>query len=286
MTGGYVASLSLALMTNVSILTLLALGLAVVFGMRGIINLAHGEFVMVGAYLALVQIHHKVPLPLAVIGSACAVGLLGALVERVLIRWLYHRLVDCMLATWGLSLLLTQAVVLIFGTTTQGVDLPLGSLTFGGYTVAAYSLVLIGTAVAALVTIAVLMRSTSVGLLARATARSSSMAAGLGVNTSRIDTWTFAFGSALAGLAGGVLAPFLGVSPTMGQTFIAKAFMTVIVGGADFIVGIASAAAILGGIENTLSTWITPVIGQVGLLLVAIVIVRFRPAGLTRVVRR
>jgi branched-chain amino acid transport system permease protein len=268
--------------TNISVLLLLALGLAIVYGVRGIINLAHGEFVMLGAYIALRLNAHQIPFVLAVPLGAVAVGTLGLVVERLLIRRLYDRLTDCMLATWGLSLILVQLVVLQYGTTTTGLPFPLGSVGIGRYSVATYDLVIIALAAAALAAIFLLMRRTSFGLLARATARSTGMAEALGVDTARIDMFTFAAGSAAAGFAGALLSPFLGVSPTMGQNFIAKAFMTVLVGGADYVLGTVGAASLLGGFEAALAHWLAPVIGQVGLLLLAIVIVRFRPNGLTQ----
>lgn len=268
--------------TSISLLLLLSLGLAVVFGMRGIINLAHGEFVMLGAYAAIQLDAYHVPLAVAVGAAMVGVGVLGLAVERLLIRRLYDRLMDCMLATWGLSLILIQLVTLRYGATITGMSIPLGSLSVGRYTVLWYELLLVLLAAAAVAGLFLVMRRTRYGLLARATARSSGMAESLGVDTSRIDMITFTLGSAAAGFAGALLAPFLGVSPTMGQNFIAEAFMTVIVGGADFIVGTAGAAALLGGVEGSLATWLTPVLGQVGLLLLAIVIVRLRPNGLTR----
>ena len=274
-------SYAVALFTNVSVLLLLSLGLGVIFGMRGIINLAHGEFVMLGAYLTLTLTRAHFPLAVAVPVAAALVGVFGIAIERLVIQWLYDRLADCMIATWGLSLILTQAVVLIYGTTTEGIPTPLGSVQVGVFSFAVYNLLLIGLAALALLATLLVMRRTRYGLLARATTQSSTMAAGLGVNTAAVNMWAFGFGSLLSGFAGAVLAPFLGVAPTLGQNVIAKVFMTVIVGGPDFIVGTASAAGALGTVENVFSTTISPVIGQVALLLVAIVIVRVRPLGLT-----
>jgi urea transport system permease protein len=274
-----------ALLTAVAVLLLLSLGLGVVFGMRRIINLAHGEFVMLGAYAALELTRQGVPFGVTVPIAAVLLGALGAGLERVLIRRLYDRLIDCMLATWGLSLILIQTVTLVFGTTTTGLRIPLGSVTVGGDAIAVYDLVIVGVAGLTLVATIWLLVGTRLGLLMRATARSRPVAQALGVNTARMDTLTFALGAALAGLAGAVLAPFLGIAPTMGQGFIAEAFMTVIVGGGSFLVGVPAASGLFGGIENALSTAFSPVIGEVGLLAAAIIIVRILPGGLTREVR-
>lgn len=278
-------SYSVALLATIGTLLLLALGLAVVFGMRGIINLAHGEFVMLGAYAALELTRQGVPFGLTVPVAALLVGALGVVVERVLIRWLYDRLVDCMLATWGLSLVLVQTVTLIFGTTTTGLAIPLGSVTVGADTVAVYDLVIVAAAALALVATVLVLTRTQFGLMARATARSRQMAGAVGVDTSRMDMLTFGLGALLAGAAGALLAPLSGVAPTMGQSFIAEVFMTVIVGGGTFLVGVPAAAGLLGTVKNGLATEVSPVIGSVGLLLVAILIVRIRPRGLTPEVR-
>lgn len=275
------------LSTNVAVLLLLAIGLALVYSTRGIINLAHGEFVMLGAYGTLKLATSGVPVIVAVAVAASMVGLFGAAIERVLIRRLYGRTADAMIATWGLSLILIQVVTLVFGTNVEGLEIPFGAFQVGSYTASVYSAVLIAVGAGVLLTVVVLMRKTSFGLRARATARAPRMAEAVGINTGRIDTTTFAIGAATAGLAGGVLAPYLGVSPTMGQGFIAEVFMAVIVGGANFVVGTPLAAGLLGGSESILAGVFSPITGQVGLLLIAILVVRLRPMGLTKVeVRR
>lgn len=275
------------LSTNVAVLLLLAIGLALVYSTRGIINLAHGEFVMLGAYATLKLATSGVPVVVAVAVAASMVGLFGAAIERVLIRRLYGRTADAMIATWGLSLILIQVVTLVFGTNAEGLEIPFGAFQVGSYTASVYSAVLIAVGAGVLLSVVVLMRKTSFGLRARATARAPRMAEAVGINTGRIDTTTFAIGAATAGLAGGVLAPYLGVSPTMGQGFIAEVFMAVIVGGANFVVGTPLAAGLLGGSESILAGVFSPITGQVGLLLIAILVVRLRPMGLTKVeVRR
>lgn len=269
-------------LTNVSVLLLLSMGLALVFGTRGIINLAHGEFVMLGAYVGLKLTTIGWPFVAAIAAATLALGLFGLLIERVMIRWLYGRVADCMLATWGLSLILVQAVTNLYGSTTAGMAIPLGTFHIGSYSESTYSAVLIGLAVGLLVVIYLVMRKTSFGLRSRATSRAPVMAEAVGIDTARVDMLTFAIGSAAAGFAGAVLAPYLSVAPTMGQNFIAEAFMTVIVGGANFVVGTPLASLLLGGTASGLSSIFTSIVGQVGLLVLAIIIVRLRPNGLTR----
>lgn len=268
--------------TNIAVLFLLAIGLALVFATRGIINLAHGEFVMLGAYVTTQLNTHRIPLFVAIAIAALCIGLFGLVVERLLIRWLYARIADCMLATWGLSLILVQVVTIAYGTSPKGIPIPFGTFGIGRYTQSAYSGFLIGVALLVLVGVFLFMRRTSFGLQARATAHQPFMAEAVGINTARIDMITFSLGAATAGLAGGLLAPYLGISPAMGQNFIAEVFMSVIVGGANFLVGTPMAVVLLGGTNSTLSTIFSPVSGQVGLLMLAIIIVRIRPAGLTK----
>lgn len=266
---------------SVSQLLLVSLGLAVIFGMRGVINLAHGEFVMLGAYATLSLSRADVPLLVAMPLAAAIVGVFGLVVERVLIRHLYGRMADTMLATWGLSLVLVQVIVKVFGTTTEGISTPLGAVRYGTFSTPAYQFVIIGVALGAVIGTGAIMRRTRYGLFARAATQSPEMAASLGINASRVNMWTFALGSLLAGLAGAVLAPFVGISPSMGESFIGRAFMAVIVGGPEFLIGTAMSSGILGGVENIISTVYSPVGGLVGLLMVAIVLVRFLPDGLT-----
>ena len=178
------------------------------------------------------------------------VGAFGIVVERLIIRHLYGRLADTMLATWGLSLIMVQAVENRYGSVTEGISVPVGNFTVGEFSMSKYNFVLIAAAAVGVLATYTIMRRTRYGLLARAATQSSTMAEGLGVNTSGVNMWTFGLGSALAGAAGALLAPVVGVIPTMGQTFVARAFMTVIVGGPSFVAGTVSASGLLGFIEN------------------------------------
>ena len=274
-------NLGFDLASTISILALVSLGLAVIFGMRGVINLAHGEFIMLGAFATLTGVRSGLNTWLAMAVAAAVVGLFGIVVERLIIRHLYGRLADTMLATWGLSLIMVQAVQNRYGSVTEGIPVPVGNFTVGEFSMSKYNFVLISAAAVGVLATYTIMRRTRYGLLARAATQSETMAEGLGVNTSGVNMWTFGLGSALAGAAGALLAPVVGVIPTMGQTFVARAFMTVIVGGPSFVAGTVSASGLLGFIENVGTNWFTPVIGQAMLLMAAIVILRFLPQGLT-----
>lgn len=266
----------------VASLIIISSGLAIIFGMMKVINLAHGEFMMLGAYAVIVSIRLGINLWLAMFVIApVAVGLVGVVLERLVIRRLYGRMVDTMLATWGLSLLLIGVVTSIAGNTTAGVSAPLGSFTIGAYSVSNYTLVIIGVAVVLGLAFRFVLLRTQLGLIARGTMQNPNMANALGISPSLVYSITFAVGAALSGLAGGFLAPLTGVVPTMGGAFVAKAFITVIGGGPAILAGLATAASIFGTINQVATFVTTPVLGEVALLGAAIVMLRLLPQGIT-----
>jgi branched-subunit amino acid ABC-type transport system permease component len=274
-------NLAVSLLTTVSILVIISIGLAVVFGMMGVINLAHGEFLMLGAFFTLSGHRAGLNIWLAMIVAALGVGLVGLLVERLLIQFLYGRLAATMLATWGLSLILVQVVVLIYGPSTQGLRTPLGSMQVGEYSISQYNLLLIAVSVALLGLVFVVFTRTKYGTKARAATQLPHMAAAVGVNAKMTNMLTFAFGAALAGAAGALLAPVAGVLPGMGQAYVGRAFMTVVVGGPGVLTGTASSAALLGTVDSVVSNAFTSFLGTAALLLVAIVLLRFLPTGIS-----
>jgi len=247
-----------------------------------LINLAHGEFMVMGSYSAAVAVHYGINIWLAILVVApISVGIIGVILERLIIRHLYGRMVETMLATWGLSLFVVGILTMIFGDITEGVPTPLPGIRIGAYQTSGYSLFVIALAIATLFAVYAILRSSRLGLLARGTMQNADMAAALGTDTSRIYAVTFAFGAALAGLAGGVLAPVSGVFPTIGGSYIGRAFITVISGGAAPLAGTAS-ASLLFGVINQIATFLTnPVYGEVALLLAAIVLIRILPQGIT-----
>jgi branched-subunit amino acid ABC-type transport system permease component len=266
----------------IATLALISVGLAIVFGMMRIINLAHGEFMVMGSYSASVAVHHHVNIWIAIlVVPPLAVAIIGAIIERLIIRYLYGRMVETMLATWGLSLFIVGALTMAFGDMTEGVPTPLPGIAIGAYQTSGYSLFVIVMSMATLLGVYVILRSSRLGLLARGTMQNAEMAAALGTDTSRIYAVTFAFGAALAGLAGGILAPVSGVFPSIGGSYIGRAFITVIGGGAAPLIGTVSASTLFG-IINQIATFATnPVYGEVALLLAAIILIRLMPQGIT-----
>lgn len=263
-------------------LVVISSGLAVIFGMMKVINLAHGEFMMLGAYATIEAIRVGINLWIAIfVVAPLAVGVIGIVLERIFIRHLYGRMVDTMLATWGLSLLLIGVVTSIAGNTTAGVSAPLGNFTIGAYSISAYTLVIIAVGVVLALALRWVLLHTSLGLIARGTTQNPKMADALGINPGVVYSMTFAVGAALSGLAGGLLAPLTGVVPTMGGAFIAKAFITVIAGGPAILVGLISASALFGAINQIATFVTTPVLGEVALLVAAIIMLRLLPQGIT-----
>ncbi len=264
-----------------SILVLASLGLAVIFGMMGVINLAHGEFLMLGAYVTYLIAALGGHVWIGILAAPLAVGMVGVAIERGIVRWLYGRPVDTLLATWGLSITLTQLVRIVFGP--EGKPLPTllaGSVSLLGQEFPAYRLLLMGLTAAILLIVYAIFRHTNFGLRARAVIANPGMAACLGVATPRIYAATFGLGAALAGLAGALLTPLVNVEPTMGLKIIVRTFMVVVAGGAEMLAGTVVAGTLLGSTESIVSFFSTAYFGNVALLLLAIVIIRSRPSGL------
>lgn len=266
---------------NLAFLVLAALGLAVIFGMMGVINLAHGELVMCGAYVTIVAAKAGVPLPLAMLMGTLAAAVAGIVAERLVIRHLYNRPADSVVATWAISLITQQTMLLACGPSIEGISTPFGSFAMGGLTFSTYRAVLPLIAIGVLALLYVLLFHTSYGIGARATIQNARMASCLGLKTERIYATTFALGAALAGLAGALYAPTMTAVPTMGSNFIIQAFVTVVVGGANVLVGVVPAAAILSVIQTALTAFYGQLIGQIGLLVTVIFVIRLLPQGVS-----
>ena len=280
--------LAFNVVTGIATLVLITLGLGVIYGMMRIINLAHGEFMMLGAYTAVVANSAGVNIWVSMlILPPLVVGAIGLVLERTLVRFLYGRIIDTMLATWGVSLGLIGLTTTIFGNVVRGVSAPVGGFAIGRFGASLYSLVIIATALTALVGMLALLRATRFGLILRATMQNPNMASALGVSPPKIYMAAFSLGSALAGLAGGVLAPVSGISPGMGAAYVAKAFITVLGGGPAIITGTGLASSLFGLINELVSFQTTPVIGDVALLAAAVLMIRILPQGITgRFLRR
>jgi urea transport system permease protein len=276
-----------------SILLLAALGLAITYGLMGVINMAHGELIMIGAYATwLVQAFFRSSLPewfdwyllaampLAFIASA----LVGAVMERTVIRFLYGRPLETLLATWGISLVLMQGVRTIFGAQNVGVENPSwmsGSvILMGNLSLPWNRIIIVAFAVAVLVGVSLLIGKTRLGLFVRGVTQNRPIASCMGVNTARIDTYAFALGSGIAGLAGCALSQIGNVGPDLGQSYIVDSFMVVVLGGVGQLAGTVYAALGLGILNKFLEGWAGAVLAKIAVLVFIIVFIQKRPQGI------
>ncbi|MDP9035956.1 MAG: urea ABC transporter permease subunit UrtB [Myxococcota bacterium] len=280
-------------MSTGSILLLCALGLAITFGVMRVINMAHGEMLMIGAYATYAtQVFFRSHFPAHVslyLIAAVPVALLscmalGALLERSVIRFLYGRPLETLLATYGLSLLLIQSVRSIFGAQNVAVENPPwlagGTEIFDGVVVP-YNRVAVVLFTAVVVGfIAFVLRGTSLGLAVRAVTQNRAMAACMGIRTARVDTWTFALGSGVGGLGGVALSQLGNVGPDLGQSFIVDSFLVVVLGGVGKLVGSVLAAFSLGILSKFLEPIAGAVLGKIVVLMAVVLVIQKRPQGL------
>ncbi len=279
-----------------SVLLLAALGLAITYGVMGVINMAHGELLMIGAYAAYaVQalVLRRAPglagwYPvLALPAGFAAAALTGAAMERTVIRRLYGRPLETLLATWGLSLVLIQAVRVTFGAQNVQVANPRwmsgGVALLGGAVLPWNRIVIVGFSFAVLAALAVLLNRTRLGLFVRAVTQNRGMAACVGVPTGRLDTTAFAIGSGLAGLGGVALSQIANVGPDMGQAYIVDAFLVVVLGGVGQLAGAVGAALGLGVVSKLLEGWSGAVVAKILVLAFVILFIQRRPQGLLTV---
>ncbi len=264
-------------------IVLATVGLAIIFGMMGVINLAHGEFILIGVYGTALPYHAGVPLPLAMVGGVVAATLFGVVVERTIVRRFYDRLLDSMVATWGLALVVSQLLLIVFGSSLDSISTPMGNVDYGPFSSSVYrSIFLPAVALLVLVGLYAVFTRTEFGIKARATIEDPETARAMGIDTDRMYMSTFAIGSALAGLTGALYAPALGsITPNRGSTFLVESFVAVVVGGPSVILGTLSAAGILSVFNATGSFFVGTFVGQMLLLLVAIVALRALPDGIT-----
>jgi branched-chain amino acid transport system permease protein len=278
----YIAIVIIQIVIMIANLALISSGLAIIFGMMRIINFAHGEFLMLGGYAAIVANGTGVNLWVAMfLVAPIFVATVGFILERLIIRHLYGRMIDTMLATWGISLALIGIVTVTFGNRVTGISPPLGSVAIGQYAIGLYELFLVAVVAVLFAAGWFVLRHTSLGLIARGTMQNRSMAAALGINQDKVYAVTFCIGAAVSGLAGALIAPISGVVPTIGTLYIAKSFITVISGGGAILTGTISSAAVLGTVNTAVSFVFNPVLGEVALLAGAVVLLRLLPHGIT-----
>ena len=264
-----------------AILLIVTLGLMIIFGLMNVINMAHGQMIMIGGFCAFIVTGIvKLPFIFAIIISFFITALFGAIIELLIIKKLYAKPTETILATYAISIILTEIVRVIWPLS-QNVEMPLpGKLTLGSVTIPVYNIFVVVMAIGLLVFTILFFNHTRIGKKIKAISQNRQITECLGINTSKIDTFTFAYGAGLAGIAGCILAPTTGVSYNMGSLYLTNSFLTAVVGGVQSMVGTAIASAIIGegrtllaGISN--DTWAMIIVSFVIILLV-----RFRPEGL------
>jgi len=275
-------SLLLDIVTTAAILYVVALGLLIVFGVMGIISFAHGAMLTVGGYAALLVTQAGWNPWLSLPAAALAGLLAGAAIERTVLRPLYRRPLDAILATWGLGIVIGQVITLVFGRQVQFAQSPLsGAAVVLGATYSQYRLLLVAVAMLLAGAIALVLHGTRLGLVTRAVIANENLAQSLGVNSAQVRFASFSLGSALASLAGALVVPLSSVDPNMGVPWLVGAFMLVLLSGSS-LVSMAAAALVLGAAQVLVSTYLNAVLGGMTIAVLAAIILRVRPTGFAR----
>lgn len=274
--------LVLDIITTAAILFTVATGLMIVLGVMKLINFAHGAFLTLGGYSAYVMTVVGWS-PWMSIPFAATVGLFfGLLIEYFIVRPLYSRPLDAILATWGLGIIIGQLITIGFGREVQFVEPPVsGAIEFLDQSYSIYRLIFVGVAAAIGAGLTVLLYFTRFGLNARAVIMNENLARGLGIDSTRVRLVTFGLGAALASMAGALITPLISVDPNLGLPWLVNSFMLVLASGVS-IPGLAIVSVLLGGAQVLVSTYISPIIGGLTIVVLAAVILRIRPQGIGR----
>jgi branched-subunit amino acid ABC-type transport system permease component len=263
-----------------ALLALSAAGLVIIFGMMGVINMAHGELMMIGAFGCAYSYYAGLPTALAILVGGLAATVVGLILERLVIRFLYGRLLYSLVATWGLSLMLSQGALILLGPSTLGVPAPFGAVTVGGLSFSIYRILLFVIAALVIVALWALLRFTAFGLHARASMGDADMARALGVDTRRIYMLTFGLGSFLAGIAGALFSLMAPVQPSFGASYTPIAFIVVVVAGSrNIIVGLTLSVLALALIKTIFTMNFNILTGYVAMLIAALLVIRAAPNG-------
>ncbi|MCT2537153.1 branched-chain amino acid ABC transporter permease [Aquibacillus koreensis] len=271
----------LNIVTSIAIFFVIAVGLAVIFGLMDVVNLAHGEFVMLGAYAAFITSQLGLNPWLSFVIAPVIVAIFGLFIEKILIRHLYGKIMESILATWGLGIILRQVIELIFGKDYKIAPYPVEQTVnvFGaGYPV--YRLLIVVLALVIVALLWYLERKTNVGVTVRAVIQNPNLSSALGININRVYSISFVVGSALAGLAGAIIAPLVSVHSGMGINYVMNGFLTVLVGGMGSLFGLVGSASLLGGSESVFSFFFDPVWGSIAVILITIVFMRFKKTSI------
>jgi branched-subunit amino acid ABC-type transport system permease component len=272
---------------NIAFLVLASVGLILIFGLMGVINMAHGELMMIGAYVTASSYYAGVPAPLAILLAGIGAGVAGMILERLVIRYFYKQLLSSLVVTWGLSLMLSQGFLLLFGPSVLNVPTPFGSFGVGSFSFGVYRMVLFAVAIGLIVLVWALFAFSRFGNRVRATMENPEMAEALGIRTRHVYSLTFGLGSALGGIAGGMFALTAAISPFFGENYTPLAFITVVVGGgANAITGLLASALALAGVQTAAVNLFNQYIGYVSIMGTALLILLAMPSGISEYLER
>jgi branched-chain amino acid transport system permease protein/urea transport system permease protein len=268
-------------MTLAAVLALVAIGLAIIFGLMRVINLAHGEMFILGSYTVVALWETTGSVWLGMFAAPLVVGAFGWVVERSMIRRLYRRPLDSLVATWGLGIVIREVLKILFGAGSRNLPFPFtGEFSIGETSYPAYRIFLIVLSVVVMAWVLWLFLRTDFGLKVSAVMQRRDMAMAMGIDAQKIDGIVFALGAGLAGFAGAVMTPLITLNPEVGLFFLARSFIVVIVGGVGSLLGTALGSVLIGLGQSFISFFTRPVIAQIVLFLMAIVVIRIRPTGL------
>jgi urea ABC transporter permease protein UrtB len=266
---------------QVSTLALIALGLAIIFGKLKVMNMAHGEFVMIGAYAPVITSSLALPMWVQVPICLLTVGALAFVLERVVIRHLYGRMFDSLLATWGIAILLREGVELIFGRGFQSVSAPIsGTTQILGVDYPAYRVVVIAGILTAFGALIWWNKRSKVATKIKAMVGNPELAEAVGISTSRLSSAAFIFGCCTAGIAGMVLAPTIRIEPMMGLDYLIRSFFALVVGGLGSLEGLGLGAAIIGGTQSFLGAIFNQTYGYLAVLTLSVLFLWLKPNGI------
>lgn len=262
-------------------LVLIVLGLAIIFGLLRVINMAHGELVMLGGYSVFWAQQQQLPFWVGVLLALLVTGIIGSLIYWLVIKRIRHRLLDTILATWGVSIVLKQGVSLLFGAAGQHVSQPLTqTVTVFGQSYPLYRFIVMAVSVMTVTALYWLFFKTRFGIRARAVISNTTLSACVGIARERLNWLSFMIGSMVAGLAGAVIAPLISISPLLGGDYLIPAFLSVLVGGLGSIAAPIAGAGVIGGVESGASMLFDPVTAQMVMLCVAVLLLKLFPQGL------
>jgi len=279
-----ISTIGLNAVSTIMVLTLVAIGLVIIFGFMGVINLAHGAFFTLGTYVAwIVSIEWGVSFWISLILAPIMVGLVALLIERLVIKHLYERLLDSILATWGIAIVIREGIKMTVGEESKQVVNPLAfSVSLGSVSYPAYRLFLIAFGLAIIGAVFLVFYRTNFGIRLRAVIQNRQMSSLLGVDEKRMYQFAFSFGGGLAGLAGAAVAPITTVSPNVGLSYLVDSFLIVILGGTATLSGVLPAAIVIGGLSNLLSYAMQGVYADSLVIFIVIVLIIIRPEGVFR----